>query len=318
MSDFSPNPNGELPVSAPQRFGFEALTVLWRGDREIAVFKPAGLSSERPLQGASADDDSGHRATRAQLAASAGGMSEFSARDCVLERAKLQFYWPEARLPHRLDRPTSGILMIAADALRAADHAQEIRERNWTKYYLARVEARATAGEAAGLVGRHKAYIRREGRLAHCVRSGGDPASLEVLSVSLAEDTPRHAHLLIRLETGRFHQIRVMMANLGFPLVGDVDYGGRAWRSKFDEGRPSTPRESARDHASRLPQNAPRASQRNTHHDSRGMQLIAAGLRIDRPTGVTIIEAFAESGLTPDVSPTILQKLKEALWVAAT
>jgi hypothetical protein len=48
------------------------------------------------------------------------------------------------------------------------------------------------------------------------------------------------------------------------------------------------------------------------------MQLIAAGLRIDRPTAATIIEAFAESGLTPDVSPTIIQKLKEALWVAAT
>lgn len=303
MSDFSPNPNGELPVSAPQRFGFEALTVLWQGDREIAVFKPAGLSSERPLHGASAGDDSGPHAPHAPRTASAkatdatGGVANFSARDCALERARLQFQWPEARLPHRLDRPTSGILMIAADALRAADHAQEIRERKWTKYYIARVEARATAGEAARLVGRHKAYIRREGRLARCVRSGGDPASLEVLAVAPAENTAKHAHLVIRLETGRFHQIRVMMANLGFPLVGDVEYGGLSWHP---------PRDTAR---------APHTqSQRRPH----GMELIAAGLRIDRPTGATIIEALNEPAVTSKVSRTLGQKLNGLLSGAAT
>ncbi len=81
--------------------------------------------------------------------------------------------------------------------------------------------------QATSLLGEHKAYLKREGKFARVVRSGGDPSRLTILAIEAAVDSADDMHALIRLDTGRFHQIRVMLAALGFPLRGDTDYGGR-------------------------------------------------------------------------------------------
>ncbi|MFM7261285.1 MAG: pseudouridine synthase [bacterium] len=215
-----------------------ALDVLWTGDREVAVEKPAGLSSERPdsrNSSASGVSPSGNSPSGAspfgRVDSRRSSDSGSSSTDAAITRARDQFGWPDAQLPHRLDRPTSGILVVSADRARAAEHAAEMREGRWTKWYIARIAAHESLGE---LVGRHRRFVRREGRLARCVRSGGDPASLEVLAVALALDRASEAHALIRLETGRFHQIRVMFSDLGAPLLGDVDYGGARSRPALE------------------------------------------------------------------------------------
>ena len=170
------------------------IEVRWRGEREAVLWKPPGRSCELP--GAAAQ-----RSLIAQL--------------------RRDWHAPEARLSHRLDRIAQGVLLVALDRERAAAHAAQFRERGVLKAYLVRV-----AGDPASLVGPMRAYLRREGRSARVVRSGGDPAAMEVLATAPAPGRRGEHHLLIRLDTGRFHQIRAMLADRGHPLVGDQLYGG--------------------------------------------------------------------------------------------
>ncbi len=183
------------------------LRVVHHGDDELVVLKPAGMSSE--LTGAEAGD-------------------------AALERVRHGAGWPEARLPHRLDRLTRGFLLIARDSVAARRHSEAIRAGSWTKGYFARLEVGKCArdqfvpGSAPSLSGSHRRYVRRRGRRAECVRAGGDPAHLDILATAPSTSHRGQIHVAIRLVTGRFHQIRVMCADLGFPLAGDVLYGGTA------------------------------------------------------------------------------------------
>lgn len=113
-------------------------------------------------------------------------------------------------------------MIVARSTEAAAYYSAEIAARRWQKVYIA--EVASPAEDARQLIGDHKAYLSTEGRRARVVRSGGKPSFLTVVHVAPAAD--QHSHLLIRLHTGRFHQIRVMLASLGTPLAGDTLYGG--------------------------------------------------------------------------------------------
>lgn len=171
--------------------------VLETTPHELVVLKPAGLASELP------------RDARA---------------DSLVQRlAALGF--GDLRLVHRLDAPACGLMVVARSPESAAYYAAEIEARRWHKRYVARVAV--PAATAAALVGAHKAFLKTIGRRAEVVRAGGRPSFLDVVSAAPAPDA-RQADVLIRLHTGRFHQIRAMLAHLGAPLVGDTRYGGPA------------------------------------------------------------------------------------------
>jgi 23S rRNA-/tRNA-specific pseudouridylate synthase len=165
---------------------------------EVVVIKPAGVAS--------------------QLTSDPRGVSLIS----WLQRA----YPPpiEPKLPHRLDRVTRGVMLVALTPEAIAFHNAQIRSKKWEKYYLARVhEPRDTKIEA--LLGQHKAYLKRVRGRARVVRSGGKPSFLEILAAHPAPGRRGQTHLFVKLLTGRFHQVRVMLAALGVPLVGDWLYG---------------------------------------------------------------------------------------------
>ncbi len=190
------------------------LQVVRLSERDAVVVKPAGQSSEAPNSGASGTG---------------------SAVRTLIEQVRRDLQWPHAQLPHRLDRPTRGLVVVAADAKAVAEHNRAIREHRWTKYYLARVKPVGAGGHGGvahgrqdprSLVGEHSCFMRRTGNTARVVKSGGDRADLALLGVAPAPNRAGEWHALIRLDTGRFHQIRAMLAHLGAPLVGDSSYGG--------------------------------------------------------------------------------------------
>jgi len=128
---------------------------------------------------------------------------------------------PRSGLLHRLDKDTSG-LVIVAKTLAAHTHlTRDLQERRITREYRAIVNGVLTSGGTVDApIGRHPTHRTRM-----AVIGGGRAA---VTHYRVLVRFAAHTFLAVRLETGRTHQIRVHMAHLGFPIVGDPTYGGRA------------------------------------------------------------------------------------------
>jgi 23S rRNA pseudouridine1911/1915/1917 synthase len=123
---------------------------------------------------------------------------------------------------HRLDKDTSGLLVVARTAVAHRRLVEAMRRREVRRVYHALVwgSPRAASGTLSGAIGRDP---RRRQRMA-LVRRGGKPA---VTHWRVEERFGIATLLEVTLETGRTHQIRVHLADAGFPVIGDPVYGGR-------------------------------------------------------------------------------------------
>ncbi len=127
---------------------------------------------------------------------------------------------PRAGIVHRLDKDTSGLLMVAKTLTAHNSLALQLQERTITREYLALVKGWMTAGGTINEpIGRHPVERKR-----NAVREDGRYA---VTHYRLEQRFKRHTLVRVKLETGRTHQIRVHMAYAQYPLVGDPMYGGR-------------------------------------------------------------------------------------------
>lgn len=125
-----------------------------------------------------------------------------------------------AGIVHRLDKDTTGLMVIAKTIAAQTHLVNALQAREITREYEAIVNGVMTGGgivEAA--IGRHPTK-----RTHMAVVSNGKPARTHY---RIAERFRLHSRLRLRLESGRTHQIRVHMAHLRHPLVGDIQYGGR-------------------------------------------------------------------------------------------
>ena len=127
---------------------------------------------------------------------------------------------PRAGIVHRLDKDTSGLLVVACTEVARRRLIGQLRDHSMKRSYLAVVNGVMVSGERIDQpIGRH-----RQDRLRRCVTPAGKPA---VTHVRVERKFRRHCLIRAELETGRTHQIRVHMKWRGFPLVGDKLYGGR-------------------------------------------------------------------------------------------
>lgn len=179
----------------------------------LALHKPAGLSAER---------GAGHHP-----AAETEALMYFTSQLQQASSSKRLKVTPFLRVAHRLDRPTSGILLLAKTKSALADLMGQFEQHHISKTYLAMTEKMppATADTLKNWLcrdesGKKSIVQEREGR-------GTQRAELQY---RVLRQEGKSALLEVLPATGRFHQIRAQLAHIGCPIVGDTLYGAKPWR----------------------------------------------------------------------------------------
>lgn len=126
---------------------------------------------------------------------------------------------PYAQHLHRLDRPTSGIVLFTKQKAHLKHLSEQFAQREVSKYYRA-----LTSGAPEQPKGTLEHWHRKEKKKAVLVPEGTPFAEKAKLDYTVE---PQGKHFLwnIRLHTGKYHQVRVQLASLGCPILGDEVYG---------------------------------------------------------------------------------------------
>lgn len=130
---------------------------------------------------------------------------------------------PYLGVVHRLDQPVEGLLVFAKTKKVAAHLTKQLSEGSLNKQYYAMV-----CGQPVKEDGELVDYLVKDGNVARVVTGQTEGAKKAVLRYKVVEgaQVPTNVAILdIRIETGRFHQIRVQMSHAGMPLLGDSKYG---------------------------------------------------------------------------------------------
>jgi 23S rRNA pseudouridine1911/1915/1917 synthase len=189
-----------------------ALEVLYEDNHCLAVNKPAGLLSQGDRSG------------------------ETSLVDVATHYLKTRY---EKRgnvfvgLLHRLDRPASGVMLLAKTGKAAARLSEQFRARTISKLYWAIVAGTPSADAGVGTD-----VLTKDSRVNRASAGGeGDRAGKEAsVAFRILNRWPFRSKLELEPHSGRSHQLRVQLASRGVPILGDIKYGSKV-RLKALDGR---------------------------------------------------------------------------------
>ena len=137
---------------------------------------------------------------------------------------------PRGGIVHRLDKDTSGLMVIAKNEKSLLNLSAQISSREVTRIYQAFVVGRITkSGKIDEPIGRHPSNRQKQS----VVASGKEA----ITHYSLETTYGNYSHLVLRLETGRTHQIRVHLSHMGFPIIGDPLYGRKRRFAKSTDSK---------------------------------------------------------------------------------
>ena len=193
------NVHSPLHTNEKPFFFDERWPVLYVDNHLLAIYKPSGLL----VQGDRTGDA------------------------CLLDLAK---QWIKERygkpgkvflaMVHRLDRPVAGVVLFARTSKAAGRLSRQFRERTVNKSYQAVVQ-----GMVKKASGRLINHIERRGRLSRVVAAPTPESQEARLRYRRLKQDGATSQLQVTLETGRRHQIRIQLAHLGHPILGDLRYG---------------------------------------------------------------------------------------------
>ena len=190
---------------------------------------------------------------------------------------------PRAGIVQRLDKDTSGIMVVAKTPEAHTRLVKALQDRNITREYRALVHGSLiSGGSVAAPIGRHRTQRTRM-----AVTDRGKPATTHYRVV---DKFPACTDVRLSLETGRTHQIRVHMAHLGHPVIGDPAYGGR---TRFAKNAAAGVREAL----STFPRQALHAVRLELQHPLSGQPLkLEAPLAADMAQLLAVITAAGVAG----------------------
>lgn len=189
-------PQEEQTIWQPQALD---LPVLYVDDSVIVINKPAGL-----------------------VVHPAAGNHEGTLVNALLHAYPELAEIPRAGLVHRLDKDTTGLLVVARTLTAQHFLVQQLQERQIHREYFCIVKGQIISGGTVDApLGRHPTQRKRR-----AVLVSGKPA---ITHYRVVKRLPHFTGVEVKLETGRTHQIRVHLQHIGYPIIGDPVYGGRKY-----------------------------------------------------------------------------------------
>lgn len=174
-----------------------ALDIVYEDDDILVINKPAGL-----------------------VVHPAAGHQNGTLLNALLHHSPEMAHLPRAGIVHRLDKDTTGLMVVAKNLIAQNALVEQLQERTMGREYEAvAIGVMTGGGKVDAPIGRHPKDRKRM-----AVVDGGKPA---VTHYRVLERFRGHTHIRCKLETGRTHQIRVHMSHISYPLIGDPVYSGR-------------------------------------------------------------------------------------------